>query len=251
MTSEALYEAMGEIRETHVEQARRTGTGSRTIRRVRWGAAAACLCLAVGLSVLGIRAARPVSGGGETVSPGGVSVPGSFPDGIDPVAASVAVFPAEESLADVADAVLHSLDEEAAYACEGLGGYLPKQLPAGYRYSHGSLYETTMKDGSRYRMLRVVYSTSERIEQTPTANGSGELTVDAVAALPDGTFVVSVLDYRPDTDLAIFDRGEAEAYLNDLPHNGLFYFVCDEVWVGFAPQSLSGSESETVFRAIG
>ena len=99
----------------------------------------------------------------------GVDPGGTHPDGVDPVIASVAVYPATENIEDVADATLESISEVDAYEFDTLGEYLPTSLPDGYHFGKANLYETTMKDGTRYYMLRVQYTTGN-----DTAQGNAE-----------------------------------------------------------------------------
>ena len=82
-----------------------------------------------------------------------------IPTGIDPVIASIAVYPATESIEDVANATVESIAEVDAYGFDTLGEYLPASLPDGYHFGKADLYETTMKDGTVYYMLRVQYTT--------------------------------------------------------------------------------------------
>ena len=108
---------------------------------VKWGAAAACLCLIVGGVILANN--RPQV---QLVDAGigidGTVPGGTLPEGVDPVMASIAVYPpAEKSLEDVADATLRQLSEEEAFGFEGLGEHLPDYMPDGYRFRNAALYE--------------------------------------------------------------------------------------------------------------
>ena len=74
---------------------------------------------------------------------------GNFPDGVDPVIASLAVFPAAEDITDVENATIESITETDAYEVDTPGEYLPASWPGNYHFGNASLYETTMKDGTK------------------------------------------------------------------------------------------------------
>jgi hypothetical protein len=136
---------------------------------IKWGAIAACLCLVVaGIAVSQIPNVFPDHGAG--IDPGR-----THPDGIDPVIASIAVYPATESIEDVANATVESIAEADAYGFDTLGEYLPASLPDGYHFEKADLYETTMKDGTVYYMLRVQYTTGY---DTPQGNSGEEAAPD-------------------------------------------------------------------------
>lgn len=73
---------------------------------------------------------------------------------------SVAVSPATETEENVDTAEIVTLTEEEALA-HPLAEHLPRQLPGGFHYGRGSVYNTTMKDGTQYHMLRVEYITRQ------------------------------------------------------------------------------------------
>lgn len=250
MKSEKILRAVGQINDELIADAAiDPGTEKQNFPWRKWAALAAGLCLIVGLAIPGFQAAQPKPGGGD-ISPGGSIIPGSFSDDIDPKIASIAVYPATEELKNVENATLDDIDEAAAYSYEKLGNFLPKQFPEGYRYGRGSIYETTMKDGTKYHMLRVVYSTVEMAEQIPTPTETGELTVDTSNILFGDTFLMFVMDYKPDTDEKIYDSTEVQEYIANMTDNGVFIFSRDDVYIGFAPQNLTKSECMDVFNAI-
>ena len=82
---------------------------------------------------------------------------GAVSSGIDPVKASIAVLPATATIEDVADATLTSLTEAEAKQLSDIGKHLPTVLPDGYSMERASSYETTMNNGTVYRMLRTQY----------------------------------------------------------------------------------------------
>ena len=82
-----------------------------------------------------------------------------------------------------------------AYEFDTLGEYLPTSLPDGYHFGKANLYETTMKDGTRYYMLRVQYITGN-----DTAQGNAEEEIAADPNTLDKSFVVFVMNYEPKVD---------------------------------------------------
>ena len=69
MTTERLYDILGGINETQVREARIAASRAKKPRWTRWGAAAACLCLAAALFALpALREAAPEAPGAETES---------------------------------------------------------------------------------------------------------------------------------------------------------------------------------------
>ena len=142
MNSKKFSEAMSELDSKYVDEAINYKKKSKKPIWIKWGAIAACLCLVVaGIAVSQIPNVFPDHGAG--IDPGG-----THPDGIDPVIASIAVYPATESIEDVANATVESIAEVDAYGFDTLGEYLPASLPDGYHFEKADLYETTMKDGT-------------------------------------------------------------------------------------------------------
>ena len=154
-----------------------------------------------------------------TVLPGG-----SMPEGIDPVVASVAVYPADRSLSDIADATLKEITEEEAYGFDGLSEHLPSTVIEGYHFRNASIYETTMKDGSKYYLLRVDYTTGDK----NIADYSVQLT-----------------SFKPQTEDAIF---ASDSIPSDI--SGYFHFERNGVYFGMSPGDLSYDEIMTVVNSI-
>ena len=178
MNEKDLYRSMNEIDNEVLER-------SETAKKapwVKWVALAACLCLVIGGSVLILHRYPPVSAGGG-IMPGG-SEAGNY---------SVAVFPDSESFENVASAEVVSLTESEALSHE-LSQYLPSPLPEGFHFGRGSVYNTRMKDGTQYTMLRIEFMTGIVPEQ--------EYAEDGAAIAPDPNaygeyFTVSVMNFEP------------------------------------------------------
>lgn len=213
---------------------------------VKWGAVAAGLCLVLGLS--GHLFFHPDAAAGP-VSPGGI--PGSLPDHIDPITASIAVYPATEELQNVKSATIVSMDQEDAYSFETLGKHLPAVLPEGYQFEKASLYETTMQDGTKYYQLRVTYCDGITVEPSTAVDPeTGESLQNAPAAIAN-SFTVFVMNYQPDTDKTIYSGKALMEYVKALPNNGVFHFFYDGLYFGFAPLSLHADEVLSVIDSMG
>ncbi len=244
MDKENLYEAMGNIDEKRIHAAHAPAAKKKPVW-VKWGAMAACLCLIVG-GVFMFRENSPAPNPGPA---GGPSAPGgNFPEGVDPIIASVAVYPETADITEVEDATTTSWNEAEAYSMEQLGGYLPTALPDGYHFSRASLYETTMKDGTKYYMLRVTYGNG-------TPRESQNIRVESDEPAPDPAelgdeFVVFVMNFKPKTERQIYSPAEiTEDRLEEI--GGLtFHLVYDEVYVGLSPNGLSPQDVLAVIASI-
>ncbi len=241
MNAKKFSEALGNVREDYVNEAAAYRRGSKSLSWVKWGAAAACLCLvAAGSGVLIHRNInKPINsnesdqiahgldtgdeniggwaggetGGGLTFN-GAVRYPGLFPDG-DTGHYSMAVIPASEKFENVASAHTDSLTEDDLSGID-LAKHLPKQLPDGFHFGRGSLYTTVMKDGTTYNMLHIQYITGTIPEQKFTEDGG--------AIMPDpwtigDQFTVRVWSFELNTKHEIYSSAE-EVPLSLLEEDG-------------------------------
>ncbi len=211
MNAKKFSEALGNVREDYVNEAATYRRSSKSLSWVKWGAAAACLCLVVAGSgvlihrnlnkpvssnesdtVLGGGTGIETGGGGTVAGMGGNS---AIEPGGDTGYYSVAVFPPSEKLENVASAKVDSLSEDEALGNE-LAKHLPKQLPDGFHFGRGTLYTTVMKDGTQYNMLRVEYINGT-IQEQKYAEDGGAI---APAVWTEGdNFFVCVMNFEPDT----------------------------------------------------
>lgn len=207
--------------------------------------AAACLALlaAAGVGVYTNRTGRTASesdaGAGffdSEVDIDGTVPGGSLPEGMDPIAASIAVFPDNESLSNVENATLNSISEEEANRIPELGEHLPAVIPEGYRFRHAGLYETTMKDGTVYRLLRVSYSFGEI-----SPNDSPEDEPDTL------DYSISLLNYVPKTDAPVY---LFDALPDDLAGSGFLYVVYGDLYVGIDVGNLTADEILSVLGSV-
>ena len=108
MKNEKILNALDKVDEKFItasspENTKKTKTSPKKAW-VKWGVAAACLCLVAGIGVMnidhGLSDGIPESGGGAP------QLGGTVPEGVDPVVASLAVIPAGVDLLDVASSVL-------------------------------------------------------------------------------------------------------------------------------------------------
>ncbi|MBQ9383204.1 MAG: hypothetical protein IJT87_03100 [Ruminiclostridium sp.] len=156
------------------------------------------------------------------------TVPGGVvSSGIDPVKASIAVFPATATIEDVADATLTSLTEAEAKQLSGIGKHLPTVLPDGYSMERASSYETKMNNGTVYRMLRTQYCDNER--KTNELN-------------------IAIFNFRPDSDMPIYDSiDELPADLDPLD---VFFVKTGDVCALVSASDLSLDEIKNVLRSM-
>ena len=154
-----------------------------------------------------------------------------------------------EDIRDVEDATVESVDENTAYGIPGLGHYLPTDLPAGYHFGKASLYETTMKSGTKYHLLRVTFTTSsDEIIMAP-ANEDGGI------AVPDpnlfgSSFAVLIMDYEPRTNKPVYSFENLQEYLETKDDNVTFHFAYKDIFIGFSPDDLSAEEILDVVNSI-
>lgn len=239
MNSMKFSEAMSELDSKYVDEAINYKKKSKKPIWIKWGAIAACLCLVVaGIAVSQISNVFPDHGAG--IDPGG-----THPDGVDPIIASVAVYPATEKIEDVADATNESISEADAYEFDILGEYLPTSLPDGYHFGKANLYETTMKDGTVYYMLRVQYTTGYGTPQ--------ESTGEEVAPDPNtlgNSFVVFVMNYKPEVKREIYEPTDiTESKLEEI--GGLtFHISYGDIYVGISPDTATTDDILVVVDSI-
>ena len=252
MKKEEFFEVLGEldgeiVKGAEIAMKEKTNGRARNVGWIKWGAVAACLCLVIAGVVMwnsGLFGDAPEGGGGG--AGGGAGTPGgAWPEGVDPIMASVAVIPAEESLLDVADATCVSISEVDAKNVERLGAYLPNTLPEGCRYGTAGYYETTMKDGTRYHMIRVTYESGQGAVPAPVpenAQVSSEMTGNTA-------FLWTVWGHRPDTDKPIYQPDEITPQLLD-KLGGVFYINYDGVYVGISQYEISSEELMSIIDSI-
>lgn len=230
MTTKEFSEAMGELDGRYVEESLNYRKSKRLIW-VKWGAVAACLCLVIaGIAINQISGS--VQGFGA-----GVDTGGTLPDGVDSVIASVAVYPATETIDAVADATVDSISEADAYGFDTLGEHLPTSLPDGYHFDTANLYETTMKDGTKYDMLRVQYATG-----SDTAQGGAEEELAADPNASGKSFVVFVMNYEPATEQQIYAAADITESLLDEMDGSTFHLSYGDVYVGISPDTATSDD---------
>ena len=165
-----------------------------------------------------------------TVPGGSVSV------GIDPVKASIAVFPNSEDLSDVADATLTEISETDANGLDAIGSYIPTVLPEGWFWRRGNIYETTMNNGTVYRMMRIRYSKSS--EEVAIIGGDTDFTDD---------FYISITNFEPKTEKPIYSIDELPA---DIDLSETFHIAVGDGYAIVSADMLTYDEIITVLRSM-
>ena len=180
------------------------------------------------------------SAGREGIVPDGVLLEGG-----DPAMYRVAVIPAEASLQDVADATAVSVDEEDAKNIERLGAYLPDTLPEGYRYGPAGYFETTMKDGTQYHLIRVTYESGSQAVSAPGPENAQVWMGGSTA------FIWTVRDHCPGNDKPIYQLDEVTLQFLDQRHGSVFFIDYDGVYVGIERLEISTEEMMSIIDSIG
>ena len=226
MNVKKFSDAMSELDTKYVDEALNYKKKAKRPGWIKWGAMVACLCLMIaGISINQILRVFPDHGAG--IAPGG-----THPDAVDPIIASLAVYPATEKIEDVADATYENISEADAYEFDTLGEYLPISLPDGYHFGKANLYETTMKDGTEYDLLRVQYTTGNDEVQGNTE--------EEIAADPNAlgkSFVVFVMNYEPATEKTIYAPADITGNLLEEVGGRTFHISYGEIYVGISPDT--------------
>ena len=204
MTREDLFEALNGLEDRDILAA----ASWKKRRFLQIGtAAAACLCLAATLLWPGEKPELGEATPDIAPEPGygtNITVPGgNLPEGMDPITASITVFPASRTLAEVDPNHVSLLDltEADVFQVEGLSHALPRILPEGYVFSNSDLYITRMKDGTEYKMLRLHYQKGEpKIVGSEVSGPNGGSTP---AYYPADSFTLTVLNFEPKTEKPI------------------------------------------------
>lgn len=241
MNAEQFSSALGKVNDKYIMEAI-TYKKEKRIGWLKWGAMVACFGLILTAALVTLPG---ILKGADGDAPQG----GIFTDGVDPIIESVAVYPATEDIRDVENATMESIDETTAYGMPGLGDYLPTELPAGYLFDKADLYETTMKSGTRYHMLRVTFTVGGDDMSIAPANDDGGV----LAPAPDllgSSFTVFVMDYEPKTKNAIYRFEDLPEYLETQGDIAVFHFSYGDVYIGFTPSDLSTAEILTVVNSI-
>lgn len=222
MRKEDFFGVLGEFDDDIVEGAKKTVKKKRNWKTL--AAMAAGLCLVVMSAAVFL--------GQSILFPGDISTPGSEDTGGGREGGmySVAVYPAGECEENVDSAEVVSLTEKEALD-NRLAEHLPKELPEGFHYGRGSIYDTVMKDGTQYHMLRIEYITGEIPEQKFTEDG-GAISTDP--ELIGDTFIVCVMNYEPKTDTKIYSSRE-EITVSILEENGMAYIRSGNCCIGIFP----------------
>ena len=203
-----------------------TGAKKRNVR-IAWSAVAACLCLTAVIAAVVLPKSKIKTDGsiGDSKIPGAISGTGDAAPvavGTDAGSYSVAVFPADRTTDEIRTATCETIDEAQAQGEAGLGEYLPSLLPDGYHFDVASIYVTTMKDGTVYKLLRVTYITGEKPEASTDEEGA------AIALSPDAMgseFRVCVFDFKPDTSCEIYTQKEIRKEAADGGLDSGFFYV--------------------------
>ncbi len=229
MTGEIISKAVGDIGNKYIEEAADFKAENKKSVWIKFCAAAACLCLiAVGASIVFQQ---------DFYDP-----ENSYVAGGDVGLYSVAVLPETENIEDVASAEVVSLTESEVMN-NALAKYLPDTLPEGFNYERGSIYNTVMKDGTRYNMLRVEYIIGAVSEQQFAEDGGAIAPeVDTVSEL----FTVCVMNYKP--EINVYDYNEITQSV--IEEKGVVYIPSGDCYVGIILETAKPETGLEVLKNI-
>lgn len=237
MKEERILSAFGQIDESYIKEADPMNKTKKKNPWLKLGTMAACFCLvAVGAFMLL-----------DPSTPNELQ-PGEGEPDVGGTSYSVAVYPASEDAEDIAEATLENISEADAYGMETLGSYLPTQLPAGYSFEKASLYETTMKNGTKYYMLRVFYTNGD-IQASSKVNEDG----DELAADPNTSgneFSISVLNYQPNTERKIYNPEEITESILESIGGQIFYLSYGDIYVGISAETSLAKDIASVMEFV-
>ena len=228
MKKEDMFEALNDIDDQYIEQAEKKSAKKTW---VKWTGLAACLCLVVA----GVFAVFKPSEAGAGVDAGGANMD------VETGIYSIAVLPPYESEENVADAQIVTLSETEAYSFETLGAALPTELPEGYSYQSGYLYDTTMEDGTKYYLLRVTFADGPAPEEIVTEDGG----VMMPAEFPN-EFIVTVTNYQPVENIELYASGD----IGDIDINDIWFSNGEEVYCAVEAYDLSDDDVIIVFESM-
>lgn len=216
MNGSDMLEAVGGIDEKYVNNAFIGNTQMKINASLKWLAVAAGIILTAAVIIL-IITSLPA---GETAVP-------STTEGIEPGKKAYAVYPYYADSDDVLSSSFRELTEKEPGNPDILGGYNPAYTAEGYKFKKAGLYETTMKDGSSYQMLKIDYS--------------------SVASSADGHagYSLQLTEFEPRTNGSILT-------IDTVPQDvsSLFYVKCGDVYVGMDRGSLSYDEMIKVLKSV-
>ena len=246
MIRKTISDAVSNISTRHVEEAADFSVAKKARKPawVKWAAMEACLCLVVYISVFQPweNEQRPGVGGND------VGSMGQFPDGVDPIIASKAVYPANENLTDVSNATIEDISEADIYGLNGVSSYVPNELPKGYVVANASLYETTMNNGTQYHLLRITYGRGTSSQSNPViVDGNTEKEVQANSPVYEETITVSIWDHKPNTERNIYTP---ETLPEDISNGRTFHISVGDVYVGISATGATNEDAMTVLNSI-
>ncbi|MBQ8831543.1 MAG: hypothetical protein IJ017_08090 [Oscillospiraceae bacterium] len=230
MKKEDMFEALNDVDDEYIEKA----NGKKKRGFTKWAALAACFCIVVIGAVTIFLPNKDAAGGYDAG--------GSDMDG-EAGMYSIAVYPPYESEENVADAQIITLSETEAYSFETLGEALPTELPEGYSYQSGYLYDTTMEDGTKYYMLRVTFADGPRPEEIVTEDG-GVVAPDP-NEMPD-EFYVLVTNYQPVENVELYTSGD----VGDIDINDIWFSNGENIYRAVEAYDLSDDEILIVLQSM-
>ncbi len=151
---------------------------------------------------------------------------------------NVACFPEGRTIDEVENATCIGVSKNSLNDVNDLCDYVPSYTPSPYHWEVAGLYETTMKDGTIYKMLKITYIT-----------GNDDNTIDDTDDVLN--YWISVCDFKPDiSDLFDFE-GLSEEILSEIYEKDIFAIKYENHYVIIEPILLSKDETIKIINSIG
>jgi hypothetical protein len=136
--------------------------------------------------------------------------------------------------------------EEDANKINGLCDYVPSEIPASYCWGTAGFYETTMNDGTIYRMLKITYRSDNDTVTIDKENGSASFD----PSVDTHEFCISVCDFNPDITDIIKSESIAEEQISEKIKNGIFCVEYDGYYLTVEPLSLTTDEVLEMIKSV-
>lgn len=151
---------------------------------------------------------------------------------------SVACFPAGRTIDEVENATCIGVSKNSLNDVNDLCDYVPSYTPSPYYWEVAGLYETTMKDGTIYRMLKITYIT-----------GNNDNTIDDTNDVLN--YCISVCNFKPDISDLFDSENINDGVLSQIYEKDIFSIKYENHYIIIEPVLLSKDETIKIINSIG
>lgn len=213
-----LLDAVGGISPEYINKAMEEKEHKRGIRIRKW-LSAACVCLLVG-SVFAVNNFHKIDGSSDS----GNDVDGTVSSDEDFVTSSIAVGPNDFDKETVENATLEDITFEQALADDEIGEYVPRKIVDGYSVDSTNLYETTLKDGTIYKMISVLFKNGEESE-----------------------YSLWIMNFDPQNGQEVYS---VDSIPSSISVGSTFYVKIEKIYIGFSYGDLSYDELQEILGSM-